>query len=99
MLLGYYMTHACSETPLSKFTEGTCCHCVCSFGYGKFIFMGDFWDAWWQQTYQVKSIVFGNVRMLRLRKQYNFSQIPLRKRRLLNEVHCGIDMDQILITS
>ena len=27
--------------------------------------MGDFWDAWWQQTYQVKSGVLGNVRMLR----------------------------------
>ena len=27
--------------------------------------MGDFWDAWWQQTYQVKSIVLGHVRMLR----------------------------------
>ena len=27
--------------------------------------MGDFWDAWWQQTNQVKSIVLGNVRMLR----------------------------------
>ena len=27
--------------------------------------MGDFWDAWWQQTYRVKSIVFGNVRMHR----------------------------------
>ena len=21
--------------------------------------MGDYWDAWWQQTYQVKSIVLG----------------------------------------
>ena len=27
--------------------------------------MGDFWDAWWQQTCQVKSVVFGHVRMLR----------------------------------
>ena len=27
--------------------------------------MGDFRDAWWQQTYQVKSIVIGNVRTLR----------------------------------
>ena len=27
--------------------------------------IGDFWDAWWQQTYQVNSIVPGNVRMLR----------------------------------
>ena len=27
--------------------------------------MGDFQDAWWQQTYQVKSIVLDNVRMLR----------------------------------
>ena len=27
--------------------------------------MGDFWDAWWQQTYQVKSIVLGHVRTLR----------------------------------
>ena len=27
--------------------------------------MGDFQDAWWQQTSQVKSIVLGNVRMLR----------------------------------
>ena len=27
--------------------------------------MGDFRDAWCQQTYQVKSIVLGNVRMLR----------------------------------
>ena len=27
--------------------------------------MGDFWDAWWQQTYQVKSIVLGYVRTLR----------------------------------
>ena len=27
--------------------------------------MGDFQDAWWQQTYQVKFIVLGNVRMLR----------------------------------
>ena len=27
--------------------------------------MRDFWDAWWQQTYQVKSIVLGNVRMLK----------------------------------
>ena len=26
--------------------------------------MGDIWDAWWQQTYHVKSIVLGNVRML-----------------------------------
>ena len=26
--------------------------------------LGDFQDAWWQQTYQV-SIVLGNVRMLR----------------------------------
>ena len=29
------------------------------------LLMGDFWDAWWQQTYQVKSIVLGNVHMLR----------------------------------
>ena len=27
--------------------------------------MGDLKDAWWQQTYQVKSIVLGKVRMLR----------------------------------
>ena len=27
--------------------------------------MGYFWDVWWQQTYQVKSIALGNVRMLR----------------------------------
>ena len=27
--------------------------------------MGDFWNAWWQQTYQVESIVLGNERMLR----------------------------------
>ena len=27
--------------------------------------MGDFQDAWWQQTYQVNSIVLGKVRMLR----------------------------------
>ena len=27
--------------------------------------MGDFRDALWQQTYQVKPIVLGNVRMLR----------------------------------
>ena len=27
--------------------------------------MGGFWNAWWQQTYQVKSIVLGSVRMLR----------------------------------
>ena len=25
----------------------------------------DFWNAWWQQTYQAKSIVLGSVRMLR----------------------------------
>jgi hypothetical protein len=30
--------------------------------------MGDFWDVWWQQTYQVKSIVLGNVLMLRTKK-------------------------------
>ena len=27
--------------------------------------MRDFLDSWWQQTYQVKSIVLDNVRMLR----------------------------------
>ena len=27
--------------------------------------MGGFWDALWQQTYQVKSLVLGNVSMLR----------------------------------
>ena len=27
--------------------------------------MGYFWDAWWQQTYQVKSIVLDHVRTLR----------------------------------
>ena len=27
--------------------------------------MGDFQDAWWQQTYQEKSIVLSNVRKLR----------------------------------
>ena len=27
--------------------------------------MGDFWDAWWQQTYQAKSIVLGHVRKRR----------------------------------
>ena len=29
------------------------------------ISIGDFWDAWWQQTYQVNSIVLGNLRKLR----------------------------------
>ena len=32
--------------------------------------MGDFWDAWWQQTYQVKSIVVGHVRTLRTMEVY-----------------------------
>ena len=27
--------------------------------------MEDFWDAWWQQTYQVKSIILGHVRTRR----------------------------------
>ena len=27
--------------------------------------IGDFWDAWWQQTFRVNSIVLGSVRMLR----------------------------------
>ena len=27
--------------------------------------MGDYWDAWWQQTYQVKPIVLGHVCTLR----------------------------------
>ena len=31
----------------------------------RFYLMGDFQDAWWQQTYQVKSIVLDNVRTLR----------------------------------
>ena len=30
--------------------------------------MEDFWDAWWQQTYQVASIVFDKVHMLRTAK-------------------------------
>ena len=28
--------------------------------------MGDFWDAWWQQTYQAKYIVLGCLRVLRI---------------------------------
>ena len=36
--------------------------------------MGDFWDAWWQQTYQVKSIVLGHVRTLRT--TYNNGNLP-----------------------
>ena len=27
--------------------------------------MGGVWDAWWQQTYQVKCIILGHVRTLR----------------------------------
>ena len=33
--------------------------------------MWDFRDAWWQQTYQVKSIVLNNVRMLRPTMEIN----------------------------
>ena len=43
------------------------------------IAMGNFWDAWWQQTYQVKSTVLGNVRMLRttsLMEIYLVSLLP-----------------------
>ena len=31
----------------------------------QFMLIGDFWDAWWQQTYQVKFIVLGHARLLR----------------------------------
>ena len=27
--------------------------------------VGDFWNSWWQQTYQVKSIVLGKMHLLR----------------------------------
>ena len=51
----------------------------CGFVYKNGFQMGDFWDAWWQQTYQVKSIVLGHVRTLRTTKTmetYPVSLLP-----------------------
>ena len=39
--------------------------------------MGDFWDAWWQQTYQVKSIVLGHVRTLRTTQTIEIYMVSL----------------------